>query len=62
MNETASQADINASYLVDVTQMAWGEFRASAIKKGSMERAIDGPYADTAREAISALYELLKAL
>lgn len=39
----------------DVTRMSWDEWRAAAIRIGSFERAIDGPYRDTAEEALSDL-------
>ena len=46
-------------WLIEATQMAWGQWRASAIKEGSLERDIDGPYRETYDDAKKALMEIL---
>lgn len=45
--------------IFSVVQMAWGEWRASAIKLGSFDKALDGPYRVTSALAIEALLEML---
>lgn len=45
---------------IETRRMSWGEWRASAIRLGSFDRAIDGPYRETEHEAVTALREQLK--
>lgn len=44
-------------WVIEVARMSWGQWRASAIQLGSLDRAIDGPYRDTKEAAIVALIE-----
>lgn len=45
----------SSEWLIDVCQMPWGQWRASAVRLGSLDPAVDGPYRDTADEALAAL-------
>jgi len=47
------------TFMIETRRMSWGEWRASAIKLGSLDRAIDGPYCETQEGAIIALKSIL---
>lgn len=48
-------------YIIEVRQMSWGEWRASAIELGTLSPSRDGHYCNTVEEAINDLRILLES-
>lgn len=46
-------------FVVDLRRKSWGQWQASAIKSGTLDRAIDGPYADDKGIALAGLRRLI---